>query len=34
MTANSISDNTRLESLSSDKQTKASLNDGFIKQQD
>jgi len=31
MTANSISDNTKLESLSSDKQTKASLNDGMIK---
>lgn len=34
MTANSISDNTKLEALSSDKQNKASLLDGSIKQQD
>ena len=34
MTANSISDNTKLEALSSDKQNKASLLDGLVKQQD
>ncbi len=33
-TANSISDNTKMEALSSDKQNKASLLDGNIKQQD
>ena len=32
MTANSISDNTKLEALSSDKQNKASLLDGLVKQ--
>jgi len=31
MTANSISDNTKLEALSSDKQNKASLLDGLVK---
>jgi len=31
MTANSISDNTKLEALSSDKHKKASLLDGLVK---